>query len=350
MSVNSADLKAVDWEGVINEDLMRVLFDISAKDLPFYEFAGDAEKSTDIYKSWVEDELVEGDPTDAQIDGYDLPKGGDESTGSRVGNYVQITTKNINLGKGAQAVDSVGGIGTMAYQVAKRQLEVYRNVETRALSNLASVAPVADSTAGESAGMGAAITTNGSFSGSAGGFASGIVAAPTLGLKRTITEQDVRDMLANVYNSNGNPTVLMGTPNVVNGFADFLFDDKARVGVLRTETKSSRSTGKSMAGSMADGMITTYAANNVVVDLVPNRRQRTYADSGGSDQVSTLYAFDASQCGISWQIAPTATEVDHKTLGDSRTVYAYYTVWYGVEKAHGLIDCIDEATPFQANA
>ena len=349
MAVNSAVLKGVDWGGAIHESLMRILLDISRTPLPWYDWAGDAESSTDIYKSWVEDELAEGDETDAQIDGTATQDGGDESTGERVGNYVQITKKSLNVGFGSEAVDSVGGIGKMVYQTNQRQLELYRNVEARALSMLASVAPVSTSTAGQTAGIGAALKTNTNRAGSDGGFASGIVAAPTLGTRRTITEQDVRNMLAAVYNSNGNPTCLMGTVNVINGFVDFLFDDKARVGVLERQMSSSGK-GQSNSGSTADGMVTTYAANNVVVDVVANRRQKTYKDSGGTNDASTLYAFDKAQCGVSWQIKPTATKLLESGLGHTRTIYAYYNVWYGVEKAHGCIDCISEATPFQANA
>ncbi len=349
MAVNSAVLKAVDWQGVIHEDLMRTLLDISRTPLPWYDWAGDAERSTDIYKSWVEDELAEGDETDAKVDGAGDQAGGDESTGERVGNYVQITSKSLNIGFGSEAVDSVGGIGRMIYQTNQRQLELYRNIEARALSMLASVAPVGDTIAGQTAGMGAALKTNTNRAGSDGGFANGIVAAPTLGTRRTITEVDVRKMLSDVFKSNGNPTCLMGTVNVANAFADFLFDDKARVGVLEKQMTSSGK-GQSTSGSMADGMITTYAANNVVVDVVANRRQRTYKDSGGTNDASTLYAFDKSQCGVSFQIKPTATKLLEKGLGHTRTVYTYYNVWYGVEKAHGCIDCINEDTPFQANA
>ena len=125
-------------------------------------------------------------------------------------------------------------------------------------------------------------------------------------------------------------------------------DDNARVGILQTDTKT-RGKGQNATGSMADGMITTYSSENCVVEVVANRRQLAYKDSGGTNDASTLYAIDTENVGVSWKRKPSATKILEQGLGHTRTVFAYWTLWYGPEKAHGCIDCINEDSPFVPN-
>ena len=69
-NIDSADLKGLAAGGVIREDVMNKIWDISKIPLPFTDMVG-SESSKQEYKEWVLDELAAPDTTNARIDGAD---------------------------------------------------------------------------------------------------------------------------------------------------------------------------------------------------------------------------------------------------------------------------------------
>jgi hypothetical protein len=80
-----------------------------------------------------------------------------------------------------------------------------------------------DNVAGQSAGLGAWITTNKDLGtgGTATGFNTGtkLVAAQVAGGERGLTWTMIRTQISNVYKLGGNPSVLMSVPDVTKSLA-----------------------------------------------------------------------------------------------------------------------------------
>ena len=149
-NLDSADLKGVLRGGLIREDVMNKIFDISRIPLPFTDMVGSGSHKNE-YCEWTTDELAQPDVANAVIDGDDAT-GNDTRTGSRVGNHSQISDKIVRVSYRADASDTIGRAKELAYQLMRRQQELRRDVEAIALENQGSVADDGSSTAGNVGG------------------------------------------------------------------------------------------------------------------------------------------------------------------------------------------------------
>ncbi len=190
----------------IREDLSDIIYDISPTDTPFVSAIRKG-KADNTYTEWQTDTLVAANHDNKTIQGDDLANESRPAT-TRVGTHTQIFKKVIGTSTTARAVKTAGRSDEHAYQVAKAGKEMKRDMEKRFLGNYASVAATA-SVAGETAGALAWITTNDSrgVGGADGGFSAGIVAAATNGTQRTSTEALLKTVIANAWNSGGEPTM-----------------------------------------------------------------------------------------------------------------------------------------------
>ena len=69
-NIDSFDLKSIAKGGVINEDVMQKIFDISKIPLPFTDLVGSSTHKNERF-DWVVDELRAPDVTNARVDGSD---------------------------------------------------------------------------------------------------------------------------------------------------------------------------------------------------------------------------------------------------------------------------------------
>lgn len=188
----------------IREALSDTIYNISPMETPFVSGLK-RPKATNTYEEWQIDALAAADENNAVVEGDDVAADSATAT-TRVGNYTQLMDKSVNTSSTARAVKTAGRKDELNYQVAKRGKELKRDIEKMALSINASVAGNS-STARKSAGVGAWLETNTNHGtgGSAGGFASGIVAAPTDGTNRALTETIFKTQIANVWAEGGDP-------------------------------------------------------------------------------------------------------------------------------------------------
>jgi len=188
MAVTSAVLNAALYGGLINEDVMQQVWDLSNIPLPFTD-AISTGRHTNPRVEFNQDVLADPLTNNAVIDGAESSKD-NTAVGTRVGNFTQISTKEVKVTEQADVVSSVGGQGKLSYQVARRQIELRRDVEAQMLTHQASVAGT-DAAAGISAGIGAQLKTNVSVgaTGAVGGFntSTGLfVAFLTPGIRKLI--------------------------------------------------------------------------------------------------------------------------------------------------------------------
>ncbi len=276
-NLDAADLAAVARGGIINEDVMQAIWDISNVPLPFTDMIGTPDNVGNPYTSWVEDKLGDPDLTNAKVDGADLTENDEDPAGPRVGNHCQISTKRVSVSQRANEVNTIGYASERARQIARRQIELRRDVEAISLSNQGSQADDGNTTPGNSAGLGAWLVTNldGGGSGTPGGFQSGtgLVNAWTPGAPAGGTLTALKNVIEKIYIEGGDPTVIMSVPSVIRALNEFMFTDAARIATLQGETSADAE-----SRLKAKGSVNVFIADHgQVLEFHPNRIQRSFA-------------------------------------------------------------------------
>ena len=103
---SGADLSGVARDGLINEEVMQAIWDISNIPLPFSDRCGTMSVGNS-YHSWTQDRLAVPDVDNAAIDGVDSA-GNDAIGGKRVGNHCQISTKRVSVTTRARNSNTIG--------------------------------------------------------------------------------------------------------------------------------------------------------------------------------------------------------------------------------------------------
>lgn len=303
-NLDAFDLASINLQGMIHEDVLNNIFDISKISLPLTERAGSDTHDNQNF-TWPMSALRQPVTTGQQIDGADIT-GDDTKNGRRVGNHSEIRAKRIPVSTRAQAVNTIGYANTLAYQITERQQELRRDVEATALSNNASVIGT-DVAAGVTAGLNAWITSvdvdgvaaadpnvlRGAL-GADGGWddtvGDSLVAAATLGTVRALSETNVRDIVEGIYSKGGEPTALMCIPKVKRRISEYLFTSSARVATMINDMPGGDAAQRKAQGSV-DLFITDFGS----LEIIPNRLQPLYATNN-----STVFAMDFNFLSLSF--------------------------------------------------
>lgn len=133
MAANVNATKAYDLAGgALREDLSDIIYDISPMDTIFMTRAGRGSADSTTHE-WQTDVLT-APAANAQIEG-DAFSAQSRSLPSRLKNYTQISTKNIEVTGTAEKVNKAGMSSMMAYHTARAAKEQKRDMETAMLGN-----------------------------------------------------------------------------------------------------------------------------------------------------------------------------------------------------------------------
>jgi hypothetical protein len=301
--MSSANLDAADLAaalaapGLIREDVIDTVYNLDEGiPTPFTDMVR-SDSFDNVYSEWTEDDLTAVDITNAVIDGSDAT-GNDASVGLRVGNHAQLSDKVVRISHTAEAVDSIGSVGRMAYQTAKRLMDLRRDLEAISTGRQASIADDGAAQAGNTAGLAAWIATNTDFgvTGSAGGFntSTKVVDAPTNGTIRALTWTNVRDRIQEVYEAGGFPSVLMSIPAVIKAINTFLF---STAGAPYRAEPTANVQGSSPQSQTAQGYISVVLSDfGIALSLVDNRLQQKYNTATAAD----VFILDPAFAGLSY--------------------------------------------------
>lgn len=345
MATTNYDAADLAGAGSINEDVMQQIFDISPVDVPYSNRSG-VEDMNNPYTEWTLDALQAPDFGNAVGDGEDAGTDDSNST-ARVGNHAQISDKVLRVSGRAREVNTIGRSDELAYQLIQRGKELRRDVEAIALGNQASIADVGDGvTVGKTGGVPAWMETNTSRGGGGadGGFSGGVVAIPTVGAARGLTETLIRNMIESCYVVGGEPGVIMTTPKMKRGFSEYLFTSSARVATQTTET------GQGAGMSTAIGAIDVFVSDFGSLELVPNRFQLDYdgqATFGAADIVDVFildFAYWALSYLRGYRTEPLAKIGD----ADNRQMLVDWTVCAKNEASSAVIADINQTTAVAA--
>lgn len=202
------------------EDLADVIYNISPADTPLFSMAAKT-RATAVLHEWSTDALAAIVTNNAQLEG-DATTRATSTTPTRVQNYCQILEKNATVTGTQRAVNLAGADDMMDLQVAKKGLELRRDIEYALLGPQGQTAG-GPTTARTMRGFNAWIAGNGSR-GASGADATNATAGATdatAGHIRTFTEAMLKDAIKDAYDDGGEPTTLLvGTFNkqIASGF------------------------------------------------------------------------------------------------------------------------------------
>ncbi len=183
----------------IREELSDVIYDISPTDTPFLSGIAGKGSVSNTYFEWQTDALTAASGTNYHVEGAAVGAATTTAT-TRLGNYTQISKKVVEVTGTQETVNNAGKKSEMAHQLAKASKEVKRDMETSLLANNAAVAGDS-STARETKGAGAFITSNVTDAGSSGAHAA-------------VVEADITAVAESTWNAGGEPsTILLGATN-----------------------------------------------------------------------------------------------------------------------------------------
>ena len=345
-NLDAADLAAaLAAPGLIREDVMETVYNLDEGiPTPFTDMVRSG-SFDNKYSEWTEDDLTAPDITNAVVDGADA-SGNDTSTGLRVGNRSQLSDKVVRISHASEAVDSIGSVGRMAYQTAKRLLDLRRDVEAIACGRQASVADDGNTTAGKTAGLAAWIATNTDFgaTGSAGGFntSTKVVDAPTNGTIRALTWTNVRNRLQEVYEAGGFPSVLMSIPAVIKAINTFLFSS---AGDPYRANPTANVQGTTPEAQAAQGYISVVLSDfGISLSLVDNRLQQKYNSATAAD----VFILDPAFAGLAYLYGYRNDELSKTGHADNRLLSTDWMTQVYREDAHAMIADIDHTAAVTA--
>jgi len=342
-NIDSFDLKSIAKGGVINEDVMQKIFDISKIPLPFTDLVGSTTHKNERF-DWVVDELRAPNLDNARVDGADAGAAA-EAGGARVGNHSQISDEVIAVSYRADASDTIGRTKELAYRITRGNQQIRRDVEAIALNNQSSVAGT-DSVAGVTGGLPSWLETtvlgaNGSDqTGAAGGhnMTTGLTEKFTTGAKAGLSFQAVKDAIQGVYEQGGEVTHLMSNPGVIGSLSSYMFDNEARVATL-TSDQGAPANSKATALSSVNVLVSDFGT----IKLVPNRLQPLDEDGN-----AVAFLLDPEYVALSF-LERYRTDTLAKTgLAEKRQISVDWGLRVHTEKAHGMIINIDPDAPATA--
>jgi Family of unknown function (DUF5309) len=188
----------------LRESLADEIYNINPEETPFLSAIG-KEKGSAQLEEWQTDALTAAANNKVEQ--------GNEATFSaitptvRVGNRMQISEKTYAVTGSQEAVSKAGRKSEIAYQDAKKMIELKRDIEFAALQNSTAIAAAAG-TPGQARGVVGWLATNNSL-GATGAAPNPVTnTAQTDGTQRTLTEQMLKDVAKLCWDQGGNPTML----------------------------------------------------------------------------------------------------------------------------------------------
>lgn len=226
MAIIANTFKTYETKG-IREQLSDVISNISPTETPVLSNAGKGEKLTSTFFEWQKDSLAAAVSNNAALEGDDHTAFAAVTPTQRIGNYAQISTKDLILSDTQEAVNKAGRKSELAYQIAKRGKEIKRDMETTLCANNPAVAGDA-TTARQTAALLAYIRTNTDIGATGVNPPANTTGAPTTGrtdgTPRAFTETILKNIIALGFASGMNidgSTLLVGPAQkaVVSAFA-----------------------------------------------------------------------------------------------------------------------------------
>jgi hypothetical protein len=326
----------VAYRGLIREDVMNKIWDISKIPLPFTDAVG-SDTVSNPYTEWTTDQLAAPVIGGWTIDGAQADQN-DAAAGARIGNSCGILIKELIVSQRANNVDVIGRGNELAYQVMMRQQELRRNVE----ANLLGIQGSANDTgtvAGNPAGLAAMVDKFvGASTGTGGVFSAGVWSAwtpPATGTGQGLTETLVRDACQSAWTSGSMPSLLMSVPSMIRNLSSYMFTSSARIATIQRDEQGN----KASALGTVNIFITDFG---VTLEFVPNRLQQTYTSN--ATQVCSVFILDPAYARVGYLHGYKAVELGATGLSQKKLLSVDFTLKVLNPAAHRVIPDVNPTT------
>ena len=302
----------------LREDLIDTIYDISPTETPFMSSIGKT-KATATFHEWQTDNLAAVNTGNAAVEGDDAASATLAPT-TRLGNYTQIVQKTVQVSGTLDAVNKAGRKSEKAYQLAKASAELKRDMEAILLSNQARAAG-SSSSARKLGSVLSWIKTN-TNKGTGGADPATIgQSARTDGTVRAFTEEQLKDVVAKVFDQGGTPKILMVGSGLKQKASTFAGIAGQRFNVT------------GMKPSTIIGAADIYVSDFGNISVVPNRFMRS----------RDALVLDPEYAALAY-LRPFATNELAKTGDSEKTqLLCEFTLEMRNEAAHGGIFDLDAA-------
>jgi hypothetical protein len=302
----------------VREDLSNVIYQISPEETPFMSNVG-RENVTNTFFEWQTDDLAAAITTNAQIEGDDITSFTAVTATVRLGNYTQISRKDVIIAGTLEAVDKAGSRSELSYQMAKKSAEIKRDMESTMLANQAAAAG-STSSARKSGALLAFLKTNTS-EGSGGGDPSYTTIpdaartdATTTNL-RSFSEALLKDVIQKVWTEGGSPSIVMAGPvNKQN------LSKMAGIGATRFNVQGAKP-------STIIGSADIYVSDFGNVSIVANRFQRE----------RDVFVLDPEYASVAFLRPFQTVELAKTGDAEKRMLLCEWGLKIKNEKAHGAV-------------
>lgn len=302
----------------MREDLIDVIYQISPTETPIMSTLART-KATAVFHEWQTDSLAAATTANAAVEGAD----GVSTTLSpttRLGNYTQIVQKTIAVSGTLEAVNKAGRRSERAYQLAKASAEIKRDMETIITANQGQTA--GNSTTARRLGAILSWLKTNTSAGTSGTDPTTIgVSTRSDGATRTFTEQLLKDEVASVFTSGGNPTMLVVNAGLKQKVSSF-----AGIAAQRYQAPSD-------APTTIIGAADVYLSDFGTLQVVPDRFMRT----------RDALLLDPEYAALAY-LRPFATNDLAKTGDSEKTqLLAEFTLEMRNEAAHAIVADLNPA-------
>ena len=324
------------------EDLMDMVYNISPSETPFVSKAG-RENATAALKEWSVVSLRAA-KNNKRLDG-DAFSGDSRNKAAKRGNYLQISTEDIEVSDRSDQVSTPGSGNEMAAQTMRARLEIRRDVEfaalTRQKSNVES-----GTTKAQSAGVPTWCRTNDSL-GAGGSPASATLTngvpstAGTIGTTdRGLTETLILTAVQNCYSQGGRPDVLLVGLKHKQMLSKYLLSSSSSAATARGPI--SQDAIKSGAGAAVAGGVKYWNTDYGTMEIIPDHFIPVV--SGDED----VFVLDMQYWSIAYLRGYSAVNIAKAGLSTRRMIVADWCVVAKNEASSAVISACNTTTAIAA--
>lgn len=187
------------------EELADAIYNIAPEETPFVSSIGKG-KAMSVFPEWQTDTLAAA--ANNKVEQGNSAAVAAIAATKRTGNRTQISEKTFGVTGTQEVVDKAGRKSEVAYQKAKKMVELKRDIEYAAINNGTAIAASAG-VAPQARGLAGWLATNNSI-GAAPGAAPNpdTNTAPVDGVLRSITEAMLKDVAQKCWEQGGDPSML----------------------------------------------------------------------------------------------------------------------------------------------
>lgn len=302
----------------VREDLSNVIYQISPEETPFMSNIG-RENVSNTFFEWQTDDLAAASTTNAQIEGDDITSFTAATPTVRLGNYTQISRKDVVISGTLESVDKAGRRSELSYQMAKKSAEIKRDMCSTMLANQPATA--GSTAAARKTGALLAFLKTNTNEGTGGGDPSYTTIpdaartdATTTNL-RSFSEALLKDVIQKVWTEGGSPSIVMAGPvNKQN------LSKMAGIGATRFNVQGAKP-------STIIGSADIYVSDFGNVSIVANRFQRE----------RDVFVLDPEYASVAYLRPFQTIELAKTGDAEKRMLLCEWGLKVKNEKAHGAV-------------